>query len=92
MNILNNKFYLGTLCHRNHKYEGSDRSLRYKRSNNCVECQKLYRQNNSKFSKRYNKWYYAKNKEQIKETNLASYHEKHRTKKGNIKGNVVTVN
>ena len=45
------KFYLGSLCRRNHDYEGTGKSLRYK-DGNCFECTRA----------RSKKWY-SENKE-----------------------------
>ena len=75
------KFRLGSLCKREHDYEGTGKSLRYKCSNNCIECHaistKKYREDNKEKIKEYNeeikelkcknaKVYYEQNKEKIK--------------------------
>lgn len=31
--------YLGSLCKRNHRYNGAKKSVRYTSTNNCVACQ-----------------------------------------------------
>ena len=39
--MVNEKYYLGKLCHRNHDYKTTGKSLRYKSNYYCVECKKI---------------------------------------------------
>lgn len=47
------KFYLGSLCKRNHDYKGTGKSLRYKSKRECTECRKLYKANKRQLSGNY---------------------------------------
>ena len=47
------KFYLGSLCKRNHNYKGSGKSLRHKGKNECTECRKLSRAKQRSLSGNY---------------------------------------
>lgn len=60
--VLNaSKHYLGKLCKSNHEYNGTSKSLRYKKHYQCVQCAI-----SRKVSKETFKVYREKNKEKIK--------------------------
>jgi hypothetical protein len=50
------KHYLGTLCKRGHDYEGTGKSIRYKRNRGCVKCD-LLRNSDRETKKRKAKWH-----------------------------------
>lgn len=41
-NINKDKFFLGNLCLKNHNYNNTEKSLRFKQRSQCVECKKIY--------------------------------------------------
>lgn len=45
------RFYLGTLCFKNHNFDNTGKSLRYIKSNHCIECNKI--NNSSEYRKNY---------------------------------------
>jgi hypothetical protein len=56
------KIRVGSLCKKGHEYKDTGMSLRYKVSNNCVECNKIaskrfYSENKEKYTEIYNKKY-----------------------------------
>jgi 5-methylcytosine-specific restriction endonuclease McrA len=73
------KFKLGSLCKREHDYEGTGMSLRRKNGSTCHECsreyQKEYYKENKEYCSEYNKKYHEANKEYWKD-----YHEKNKEK------------
>ncbi len=69
--IDDSKYYLGSLCKRGHDHEGTGKSLRQKRSRNCVRCHNLhslkwYKANPERMLKNGRYWR-ANNKEHSKE-------------------------
>jgi len=44
MNIISTNKYLGSLCKRGHDWNSTGKSLRYKTSRECIECNKEYQQ------------------------------------------------
>jgi len=52
-----NKYYLGTLCKREHDYNNTGKSLRYKKGRNCYCClQEYYQSNKDTMYSNYKKW------------------------------------
>jgi hypothetical protein len=53
--VIASKYYLGSLCHKEHNYESTGKSLRYLSSDTCVAC-----------TEEYNAEYCEENKEQLR--------------------------
>jgi len=77
------KFYLGTLCNHGHDYQGTGKSLRYKKTAKCVVCRKEMRKRYYEKSRdkaiEYNKQWYKENKNKVSEYGKR-YREENRDK------------
>lgn len=69
------KFYLGTLCKRQHNFEDTEKSLRYIKGGSCKECECNRR--DPEIRRQYNQSYYHRNRSKILE-DKKQYHQENR--------------
>ncbi|MGL5922118.1 HNH endonuclease [Chroococcidiopsis sp.] len=64
-NFDTSKYFSGSLCKRNHNWNGTEQSLRYLSSKNCIQCHQKHYQENQEDIKKYASEHYSRNKERV---------------------------